>query len=88
VIDERDGEVVYTLRIAGTSFRPKVFREGTYPVRVDEGDEARTLRGLEVRAGRDERTRAVDLDARLKFRAPFPRFPLSRRDRARLDVTK
>lgn len=64
VIDDRDGEVVYTLRIAGTSFRPKVFREGTYTVRVGEGDGARTLRGLEARTGRDERTLGVDLGAR------------------------
>jgi hypothetical protein len=36
VIDEADGEIVYTLRIKGTTFRPKVFRDGTYTVKVGE----------------------------------------------------
>ncbi|HUU21408.1 MAG TPA: hypothetical protein VM389_02630 [Phycisphaerae bacterium] len=34
VIDETDGEMVYTLRIKGREFRPKVFRKGTYTVKV------------------------------------------------------
>ena len=37
VIDESNGEIVYTLRIAGDRFRPKIFRRwGTYTVRVGE----------------------------------------------------
>jgi len=36
VIDESNGEVVYTLRIRGTTFRPKVFAEGRYRVKVGE----------------------------------------------------
>jgi hypothetical protein len=36
VIDEQNNEIVYTLRINGTSFRPKVFRAGTYTVKVGE----------------------------------------------------
>ncbi len=43
VIEESTGEVVYTLRIRGTSFRPKVFADGTYTVRVDD----QTLTGIE-----------------------------------------
>jgi len=38
VIDEASGEVVYTLRIKGTRFRPKVFREGMYTIKVGDGD--------------------------------------------------
>jgi phosphodiesterase/alkaline phosphatase D-like protein len=34
VVDESDGQIVYTVRIKGTEFRPKVFREGTYTVRL------------------------------------------------------
>lgn len=41
VIDESSGEIVYTLRIKGTSFRPKIFRQGQYTVRVDDGDNFR-----------------------------------------------
>ncbi len=37
VVDESNGEVVYTLRIKGDRFRPKVFRMGTYTVKVGEG---------------------------------------------------
>ncbi len=35
VIDDA-GEIVYTLRIRGREFRPKVFREGTYTIRVGD----------------------------------------------------
>jgi hypothetical protein len=38
VIDESDGEIVYTLRISGTRFRPPVFREGAYTIKVGDGD--------------------------------------------------
>lgn len=36
VIDQADGQVVYTLRIRGARFRPMVFRPGKYTVRVGE----------------------------------------------------
>ncbi|MCG8451336.1 MAG: alkaline phosphatase D family protein, partial [Pirellulales bacterium] len=39
VIDESNDEIVYTLRIQGQQFRPKVFREGTYTLRVGDGNE-------------------------------------------------
>jgi hypothetical protein len=38
VIDERDGQIVYTLRIKGRQFRPKVFHKGEYTLRVGDGD--------------------------------------------------
>lgn len=41
VIDEQNNEIVYTLRINGMSFRPKVFRAGTYTVKVGEPGTAR-----------------------------------------------
>src|SRR5690606_31632226 len=49
VIDEVSGEIVYTLRIQGNSFRPKVFREwGTYTLRVGDPERGlwRTFEGL------------------------------------------
>jgi alkaline phosphatase D len=36
VIEEPNGEIVYTLRIKGTSFRPRVFKEGLYTLKVGE----------------------------------------------------
>jgi len=44
VIDESGGEIVYTLRIKGNEFRPKVFSSGTYSVRV--GDQPNTMKEL------------------------------------------
>ena len=38
VIDEANGEIVYTIRIKGTSLRPKVFRTGKYTIKVGEQD--------------------------------------------------
>jgi Pyruvate/2-oxoacid:ferredoxin oxidoreductase delta subunit len=35
-IDESNGEIVYTLRIKGTTFRPKVFRTGSHTIKVGE----------------------------------------------------
>lgn len=36
VIDEANGEIAYTMRIQGKEFRPKVFHEGTYTIRVGD----------------------------------------------------
>ncbi len=48
VIDESDGKIVYTLRIKGTSFRPKVFKDGSYTVRVGEpsAKKVKTFKGV------------------------------------------
>lgn len=52
VIEEESGEVVYTIRIRGQEFRPKVFAEGAYTVRVGEGDSAKEFRGLRTLNGK------------------------------------
>ncbi len=48
VIDESNKKIVYTLRINGTSFRPKVFKKGKYTVKVGElgTDKMKTLEGI------------------------------------------
>jgi hypothetical protein len=38
VVDQANGEIVYTLRISGRSFRPKVFNSGRYTIKVGELD--------------------------------------------------
>ncbi|MCK4701416.1 MAG: hypothetical protein KAT38_13820, partial [Bacteroidales bacterium] len=38
VINETNKEIVYTLRINGNTFRPKVFREGKYTIKVSDPD--------------------------------------------------
>ena len=41
IVDEASGEVVYTLRIAGTSWRPHVFSPGKYTVKVSDPEARR-----------------------------------------------
>lgn len=50
VIDEAGGDIVYTLRIQGKVFRPKVFKRGSYIIKVGEGDRVRTLAGVKALA--------------------------------------
>ena len=52
VIDESNDEIVYTLRINGTSYRPKVFRKGKYTIKVGEPgtDKMKTLTGIRTLA--------------------------------------
>ncbi len=49
VIDESNGEIVYTLRINGTSYRPKVFKKGKYTVKIGEPDtdKMKNLKGIQ-----------------------------------------
>jgi len=41
-------EIIYTLRINGTSYRPKVFKQGKYTVKVGQldTDKKKTLKGV------------------------------------------
>jgi hypothetical protein len=55
VIEESTGEIVYTLRIKGSSYRPKVFKKGAYTVRVGDGKTFKTLGGVKS-VGADDRT--------------------------------
>lgn len=56
VIDESNGEVLYTLRIHGSTYRPKVFKDGKYTVNVSEGADRKTLTGIQsLKAGENER---------------------------------
>ncbi len=50
VIDEADGEVVYTLRIQGSTFQPWVFAQGAYTVKVGEQGTERwkVLKGVQA----------------------------------------
>ena len=54
VIEEASGEIVYTLRIQGTTYRPKVFAPGLYTLRIGDQDNGgmEQLEGL--RAGDTE----------------------------------
>ncbi|MEX1238278.1 MAG: alkaline phosphatase D family protein [Cyclobacteriaceae bacterium] len=55
VINEANGEVEYTLRIKGNSFKPKVFGRGRYTVNVGDPDRGKekTIKGLTSSQGKD-----------------------------------
>ena len=59
VIDEYLGEIVYTLRINGMTWRPKVFKEGTYTLRIGEGESVKVITGVESIAEDDNRVLTV-----------------------------
>jgi hypothetical protein len=61
VVDETSREVVYTLRIRGREFSPKVFRAGAYTLRVGEGARRQEFRGLVARPEKDASTLEVKL---------------------------
>jgi hypothetical protein len=63
VLDEADGEPLYTLRLNEPTFRPAVFREGgTYTVRVGDGEQwLETLDGVEPLPSGEEATRVMEL---------------------------
>ncbi|MBN2410380.1 alkaline phosphatase D family protein [candidate division KSB1 bacterium] len=48
VVDESNNEIVYTVRAKGNSFKPKVFKSGTYTLIVGEPgtDKMKTLKGI------------------------------------------
>ena len=50
LIDEANGEIVYTLRIRGDNWQPKCFRAGKYTVKVfdPDTDRSKTLKSLDA----------------------------------------
>jgi len=62
VIEEASGEIVYTLRINGTSYRPKVFREGLYTLHISTEEKKRTLQHVEALGPRELATLEVSFD--------------------------
>lgn len=78
VVDESNNETVYTLRIRGESYRPGVFREGLYTVRIGEPgtQQMKLLSGLQASA---TNTAALTVDF-----ADAPRERLSSEDPAPL----
>ena len=61
VIDEYLDEVVYTIRINGSTWRPKVFRNAVYTIKVGEGDQAKVFEGIASIKEADETVIEVDL---------------------------
>lgn len=54
VVDETYGDLVYTLRIRGREFRPKVFRDGQYTLKIGEQpDRMKVFSGVEATVKND-----------------------------------
>ncbi len=62
VIDESDGEIVYTLRIRGNKYRPKVFRAGTFTVNIGEPDTGKMKTLKNITALKESKTRTVEVE--------------------------
>jgi hypothetical protein len=62
VIDESNNEIVYTLRLKGDTFRPKVFKRGSYTIRIGDQDSGnmKTLTGVQAGAWNQEKEMAID----------------------------
>ena len=63
VIDEDTDEIVYTLRINGREFRPKIFKRTQYTIKVGEPgtDRVKVLRNIESLGADDAKTLTVQL---------------------------
>ena len=61
VADEETGRVVYTLRINGQTFTPKVFAAGTYSVTISDGTDKNTKTISGLSAGPKDASRTIDI---------------------------
>jgi len=63
IVDEKDKTIVYTIRINGTTFSPKVFRRGRYTIKIDGGDIIKVLRNIESIDEEQTKTLTVRFDS-------------------------
>ena len=61
VFDQSRDEVVYTLRIRGNTFRPKVFQDGMYTIVVTHGDKQKVLKDVGSIAADARKTLKIQL---------------------------
>ena len=59
VINEDSGETVYTIRIKGNQFKPKVFSTGSYTIKVGEKGNEKIISGL--KSSKDTKTLSITL---------------------------
>ena len=62
VVEEKSGEVVYTVRITGKSFHPKVFAMGAYTVKVGEGSNLKTFKGVKSLSEKGSKGKKIKVD--------------------------
>ncbi len=59
--EEKSSDVVYTLRIDGKDFRPKVFSKGKYTINVGEGSGRKVIKNVQALPLSEKKTLKVDL---------------------------
>jgi hypothetical protein len=59
VIDQVSGEIVYTLRINGNTWRPKVFQAGIYTIKVRAGRDIEVIEDVVSASEEDDRSLVV-----------------------------
>ncbi|MBN2410494.1 metallophosphoesterase [candidate division KSB1 bacterium] len=62
IIDETNKKIVYTIRINGMTFRPKVFKKGRYTIKIDGGDIIKVLRNVDSLDGAQSKTITVQFE--------------------------
>ena len=62
VLEEKSGDVVYTLRIKGKTFQPKVFAKGAYTVKVGEGANLKTFKSVKSLSGKETKGKKIKVD--------------------------
>jgi len=62
IIQESNNEVVYTIRIKGNTFRPKVFQKGSYTIKVGEGGNVITLK--QVQSMMPDQTKTIHIQSK------------------------
>jgi len=60
IIDESNNQVVYTLRISGQTFRPKVFHRGSYTINIGQGESRKSLHGVRATDEHDNKILAIN----------------------------
>jgi phosphodiesterase/alkaline phosphatase D-like protein len=62
VLEEKSGEVIYTLRITGKTFRPKVFAKGNYTIKVGEEPSLKTFKGVKALADKESKGKKIQVN--------------------------
>lgn len=61
VVDEDKDEILYTLRIKGKEFKPKVFKNGSYTIHVGQGSYRKTVKGIPSISSQEEKSIKIEL---------------------------
>lgn len=62
VINERTNEILYTLRIKGTEFQPKVFEAGLYTVKVTDPENNKTVKVKGMKSGPADQATNLEIE--------------------------